>query len=61
MIPLLTRQKKSKVGYWWVVEYDDELFPGEVKQTRDGNYEESVMHRAGTTWKWPFKGQDLLC
>ena len=44
-----TEEEPIQVGDWRVVEYDDELFPGEVKQICDGNYEVSVMHRAGTT------------
>ena len=50
-----TEEKPIQVGDWWVVEYDDKLFPGELKQIRDGNYEVSFMHQAGTTWKWPSK------
>lgn len=46
-------EQSIQVDDWWVVEYDGELFPGEVKQIREGNNEVSVMHRAGTTWKWP--------
>ena len=55
-----TDEEPIQVGDWWVVEYDDELFPGEVKQIRDGNYEVSVMHRAGTTWKWPSKEDNIF-
>ncbi len=46
-------EEPIKVGDWWAVEYDEGIFPGEAKQICDRNYEVSIMHRAGTTWKWP--------
>jgi len=33
---------------WRGVEYHAELFPGEIKQLRDGNYEVSILNRVGT-------------
>ena len=55
-----TEEEPIQVGDWWVVKYDDELFPGEVTQIRDGNSEVSVMHRAGTTWKWSFIQDEIF-
>ena len=56
----MAEDESIQVGDWWVVEYDDELFPGEVKHIHDGNYEVSVMYRAGTTWKWPSKEDKIF-
>ena len=38
---------------WCVVQYDNELFPGEIKAVVGENYEVSVMVKAGKYWKWP--------
>ena len=50
-----TEEEPIKVGDRWAVEYDDGIFPDDenLMQIRDRNYEVKVMHRAGTTWKWP--------
>lgn len=34
-----TEEASIQVGDWWMVDYDDEHFPGEVKQIRGGNYQ----------------------
>ena len=48
------------VGQWCVVEYDQEMFAGVVKEIGDhGDYRVSVMHRAGSYWKWPSPSDDM--
>lgn len=48
-----------RVGQWCVVDYDKELFAGEVKEIGEhGDYRVSVMHRAGPNWKWPSPRDD---
>ena len=41
------------VSTWCVVQYEDELFPGEIKAVVGNSYEVSVMVKAGKYWKWP--------
>ena len=45
--------EEIKVGDWFVVEYDGENFPGEVKEIGEEDFRVSVMHSAGKNWKWP--------
>ena len=42
------------VGVWYIVEYKGNRFPGEVVAVVSGEYQVSVMERAGKYWKWPF-------
>ena len=48
------------VSPWCVVEYDNELFPGEIKAVVGDKYQVSVMVKAGKYWKWPAKDDKLL-
>ena len=42
------------IGDWYVVEYDGNLYPGEVIAIGAKNdYQVSVMLSAGKNWKWP--------
>ena len=49
------------VSLWCVVEYDKELFPGEIKAVVGDKYQVSVMVKAGKYWKWPAQADKLLC
>ena len=40
-------------GDWCAVEYDGKAFPGCIKSVQCGEYEVSVMVKAGKYWKWP--------
>lgn len=41
---------------WSIVNYDNELFPGEILQKSDSNQVQvSCMVKAGKYWKWPKK------
>ena len=41
------------MGQWVVVNYDGEMFPGEVTHIDNSDVEVSVMHRSANAWKWP--------
>jgi hypothetical protein len=48
------------VSSWCVVQYEDELFPGEIKAVVGDSYEVSVMVEAGKYWKWPQQEDKIL-
>jgi hypothetical protein len=56
---VVARRKKVSVkgtlnvGDFVVVNYDDEMFPGQVKLTKKNGAEVSTMVRSGQNWKWP--------
>ena len=42
------------MGEWYDVDYEGVLYPGEVIAMGNlGDYQVSVMERAGKHWKWP--------
>ena len=48
------KEEKISVGQWVVVEYEGQVYAGEVKK-REGDYRVSVMYKAGPLsiwWKW---------
>lgn len=45
---------------WCTVEYDGQLFPGEVQAIVGDSYAISVMIRAGAYWKWPSSEDKIL-
>ena len=47
------------VGNWFQVEYDGQLYPGEVKDIANNEYLVSVMVRAGKYWKWPAHDDEI--
>jgi len=49
-----------EVKDWCLVEYDNELFPGEVISKIGENYEVSVMVKSGGYWKWPAKEDKIF-
>jgi len=38
---------------WCVVEYDETLFPGEIRSLQRDDYEVSLVVKAAKYWKWP--------
>ncbi|XP_033122920.1 uncharacterized protein LOC117121731 [Anneissia japonica] len=48
-----TSDESICIGDWYIVEYEGQQFPGEVIDIREGEYQVSVMERAGKNWKWP--------
>lgn len=50
-----------KRGDWVKVEYDGELYPGEVISTFGDNTQVNAMAKIGRNWKWPEAGKsDIL-
>jgi len=45
--------KSIEVGDWYILDYEGRRFPGEVVVVGDGEFQVSVMERAGKYWKWP--------
>ena len=41
------------VGQWVPVRYDGLEFPGEVTSCGETDVEVNVIHRSGSTWRWP--------
>lgn len=50
----------ASVGDWVEVDYDGELFPGEIKSVDNKEYLVSVMVRAGKYWKWPLQVDEVF-
>ena len=48
------------VSDWCVVEYDNQLFPGEIQTVVGEKYEVSAMIKAGRFWKWPAQEDRIL-
>ena len=46
-------EKEYLQGDWVLVRYDDELYPGEIKQVVQESYEIAVMYKSGGSWRWP--------
>lgn len=47
-------QETPSIGDWYAVEYDGNMYPGEVIAVgQENDYQVSVMERAGKYWKWP--------
>ena len=41
------------VGDWYIVQYEDKQFPGEVLDVRRDAFQVYVMDAVGKYWKWP--------
>ena len=41
-----------KLGQWWQVAYDGEVFPGELTEVWENECKVLVMVPAGKCWKW---------
>jgi hypothetical protein len=55
----ITSVSSLHVGDWVLVQYDQSIYPGEVKTIRDTDIQVSVMVRSGTSFKWP-KHEDAI-
>ena len=44
---------RISVRDWCLVEYQGNMYPGEVKKIVCGEYQVSVMVPTGNNWKWP--------
>ena len=43
----------ATVGEWVLVEYDGQLYPGEVIAIDNYEFTVNIMVKAGKHWKWP--------
>lgn len=46
-------------GGWVIVEYNGQLYPGEVENIIVSNSQVNAMAKTGKYWKWP-EAKDLL-
>lgn len=53
----LSEDEPSKVGDWYFVEYQNKLYPGEIKKTDNmaEEYQVETMEATGKYQKWPNK------
>ena len=51
---------KHSVGGWCVVEYQGNMYPGEVKKIVCGEYQVPIMVPTGNNWKWPVMPDEIF-
>lgn len=49
----IEREDQVQVDQWYFVENDQNMYPGEVKETREGEFLVCTMVQTRQNWKWP--------